>query len=591
LKSDSSILKIEQNKQQLQTLLFVLQNRVEPTVISIVVDSFYTREIFIDTMKSSLQANRFFDVEFEGLSVNSLANEIKYHIRGFVLNSKPGEYIVNIFGLENSLYKFEKEKIVQSRLVSEINFERDILFREFPFSTIIWTDLHFRRILQKEALDLWSWLNYSFEFKSDWSRKSIQDILDKALKSSNWMIRDNNRKPSRILVNSLYSNKSNNRMKKSELINQKYLAAVHENKGEFRKAITIISDLILTVQHHFGDKEREELLFKLGTLHLKNSNLIDALENYSECILLQKKSMRENKLGYTYHQLGVVLSELHRWNDAIYSLKLALQLKQKNNTYNHSIGNTYYQLGLVFTNMRNFDDAIACLEKAIKKDKNCNNTKQIGNIYHQFGLIYTKLNEIEKALGYFFDALEWKKKTKDYFTIGITYHYIGAAYVELWKFDEARKYYLKAIISKESNKNYHSLGITYHGIGMSFKLQRHWSNAIRNFRESIKWKKKTAQYHSLGNTYHQIGALYESKGKINLAIIYFLKAFKSSLQYTNIDERALYLRSIQRSSNKVEKQKVYELLSTVFTAEDLKTMNLNRGFLFKEKGTLTTIKR
>lgn len=172
----SKIFSQENNKENWEQLAFVLQERDKPTFIVIGFDSYATQKTIFRELKNEFSKYRFYELDLSSLNIVSLNQVFINRLPETILNSKPSEYIVNVFGLENSLFTVQNKNIVQSSLIAELNFEREILFQRFPFITIIWTDSYTVSKLKKEAKDLWDWISYYFEFKTD--KKALKKLSE-----------------------------------------------------------------------------------------------------------------------------------------------------------------------------------------------------------------------------------------------------------------------------------------------------------------------------------------------------------------------------------------------------------------------------
>ncbi len=151
------------NKEQWDQLLFVLEERDKPTFIVIGFNSYAIQNRVFKKLHQTISKYRFYTLDLSAKQITSLNQAFRSELPLEILNSTPVEYIVDVLGLEKSLFPIDKE----NTLLSELNFERDVLFQQFPFVTILWTDFSTVRRLKTEARDLWDWISYYYEF--DWN--------------------------------------------------------------------------------------------------------------------------------------------------------------------------------------------------------------------------------------------------------------------------------------------------------------------------------------------------------------------------------------------------------------------------------------
>lgn len=150
--------------QTFQQLLFALKARTKSTLVVISFDSYSKQKAIQKKLQHNLSEYKFKDLDLGSISVISLNRAIRDNLTPKILQSSPVEYIVNVFGLEHSLFHTAKGELTQSALIKEMNFERETLFRDFPFVIILWTDAYYTEQLKRKAVDLWDWITYSFKF-------------------------------------------------------------------------------------------------------------------------------------------------------------------------------------------------------------------------------------------------------------------------------------------------------------------------------------------------------------------------------------------------------------------------------------------
>jgi len=166
-KKVNDILAWEENRNQWEQLVFVLENRNKPTITVIEFDGDETKNRVYGKLIRTLSQYRFYDLDLTTQPVVSLSRAFKDNLPESLLDSEPVTYIVNVFGLESSLFTVKSGTLEESEMISELNFEREILFHEFPFIIILWADAYIIKKLKEKARDLWDWITYHFEFKGE----------------------------------------------------------------------------------------------------------------------------------------------------------------------------------------------------------------------------------------------------------------------------------------------------------------------------------------------------------------------------------------------------------------------------------------
>jgi hypothetical protein len=150
---DTSDLK-KDNQEQWEQLVFSLEQRDKATLIVIASESYLRQKTIYKKLKDRFSEYKFRELDLSSESIKSLDATFIGKLPEQILNSKNCEYIVNVFGIENSLFSTKNDSIEKSPLIAELNFERELLFRKYPFIIIIWTDFLTINILPKNCIRL-----------------------------------------------------------------------------------------------------------------------------------------------------------------------------------------------------------------------------------------------------------------------------------------------------------------------------------------------------------------------------------------------------------------------------------------------------
>ncbi len=164
------------NREKWDQLVFSLEKREKPTLIVIGFDSYLLGKKLYEELVKRFPEYNFFRLDFSAQNIKSLHHALINNLPEKILNSGPVEYVVNVFGLEHSLFSIKDNRFEESSLIKELNFEREILFQAHPFIIIIWTDLYTVNQFKKKAKDLWDWISYAFEFRTQDDKKLSGEI-------------------------------------------------------------------------------------------------------------------------------------------------------------------------------------------------------------------------------------------------------------------------------------------------------------------------------------------------------------------------------------------------------------------------------
>ena len=473
-----------ENKEARERLLFALSNRSRPILMVISTDTHGLRKEIEAYIKEHLNATKFHTLDLSAIQVDSLYKALQEHVPAPILQSSPLEYMVHITGLENSLLISHDGQIKASQLLAQINFERELLFRSFPFSMILWANDAFVDYLYSDAQDFSSWLSYCFRFK-DGKEESPEDIPKE----------------------------------RGEPIQTKgAIAARKERIDELEKAIDEI---------RLNDNSTRAITDKINLLSLIGKEYY-AIPDYTRAAIYFEKALGlaetisndPIQLAGLYYDLAAAYAGKREFAKALLHYHHALAAYEKG-LFEMGYGNTYHQIGMVYEAQRKWDEALENYQLAIDWDKKTGNEFALGNTYHQIGMVYEAQRKWKEALENCQKAIDWKTKTGYEFALGGTYHHIGRVYEAQRKWDEALEDYQLAIDWKTKTGNEFVLGYTYHQIGRVYEAQRKWKEALENYQLAIEWKTKTGNEFALGGTYHQIGRVYEEQRKWKEALHQF----------------------------------------------------------------------
>lgn len=134
--------------------------------------------------------------------------------------------------------------------------------------------------------------------------------------------------------------------------------------------------------------------------------------HYAEAILLYRRSLALQPTAEAFTYLGWIYSMMNRYQEAIDSCKLAIEVDA-------TFGNPYNDIGAYLIELNKWEEAIPWLEKAIAAPRYDN--KQFP--YMNLGRIYEHLGQYRTALEHYDRAI--RIDPFDRTTIWAKYHLIG----------------------------------------------------------------------------------------------------------------------------------------------------------------------
>lgn len=157
---------IPENQDQWDRLRFALDKRDKSTLMVITTDGESTEKSVGQRLVASFPQYRFHDFDLSARPSVSLQKAFRDYLPASILQSNPVEYIVNVINIPQN-----------SRMMNALNIEREILFRDFPFVSILWGNAIFIDKLKREARDFWEWIAYHFEFSGNQGIKALRPVV------------------------------------------------------------------------------------------------------------------------------------------------------------------------------------------------------------------------------------------------------------------------------------------------------------------------------------------------------------------------------------------------------------------------------
>ncbi|MEL6676455.1 MAG: hypothetical protein AAFR61_29875, partial [Bacteroidota bacterium] len=205
---------------------------------------------------------------------HSLITFLKETLPEEVLESEPGSYMVHLFDLET--WTVRQTEAEASSLIQAINFERELLFRTFPFFLFFWTDPFSRRKVQRFAMDFWDWLPYEFSFYSQ-SEALSQADQEAQLKGS-WLSKT--RDPARA--------------HRIARLREAYLQVEDKTSPQARQQALALGERLADEYYLLPDYERAIEFFQRGLKLLGKIRPIDQA----------KEALFYRKMGESYKEKG-----------------------------------------------------------------------------------------------------------------------------------------------------------------------------------------------------------------------------------------------------------------------------------------------
>lgn len=523
------------NEQQTRTeLIFALTQRDSPTLVFLECNSYTKRTEIADFLRKELTEYKFHDIDLTPIPTISLLRSLTENLPAEIVNSKPVEYVVNVYGLENSLIVSKDGQLKHSDLTAQLNLERELLFRNVPYIIIIWADHSFFKTLQREAPDLWSWVVYKFRFEGTEvvePGEIIHDNLDRLPHIGDANINYKRIEELKEIYDKLNIDSSEKiRLLKDKiniliLLSKEYLIARDIDAAE--------KSLLSAKQISEGIKEEN---FIIGSIYFYLADLYSLKQDYKKSLNWLEKCLKistEWNYGDIYNLRGKVHYGMNDHTKAIDDFTKSIYYKRKVGSI-FDLGDVYHNLGMVFTDIKDYNNAIIAYNSAINLKKSDKSLPTLGYTYHELGHLYETLNNLDEALKYLEYASEEHSRAHNYTSLAVTCQRIGVVYENKKDFSKALKYFKKSLELNHQYGNLYNNGRVYHHLGNVYKELKEYNKAEENYILALDWKSRTGNKQDLGITYQQLGLFYYITNNFIKAKQYYLLARENYIEFNTL---------------------------------------------------------
>lgn len=397
----------ESERSQLAEIAFVLTDRSKPTLVLISVGSYRKRDELRAELDLLLPDNPTALLDVSGHPITSLFRAIRNKAPSEVLTSRPGQYLLHIYGIEDSLLISHEGKLAASSLLEEMNLERENLFHEFPCCLILWTTRHFTNKLRSAAPDLWDWITYYYHLP-DGHGDVVADEIPQSVAAPDGVTDERKNRIAELekrLQGLSLDISAPERVIRTKLSLHKALGAEYLAGFRYDDAIRCLTAAMsLLGQTNHAKLDEAEIFFLLGTTHLSARHFSDAMTAYNESLDIQQQHGDSQNIGSTLHQIGRVYEEQRQWPQALESYRLALEWKEKSGQQ-HELGGTWHQIGIVYAEQRQWSQALESYQQALEWNEKSGQQHQLGGTWHQIGRVYEEQDCFSDAMESYLKAL------------------------------------------------------------------------------------------------------------------------------------------------------------------------------------------
>ncbi len=278
---------------------------------------------------------------------------------------------------------------------------------------------------------------------------------------------------------------------------------------QFDAAVALLQSCLEELNSSPLDEEnlgqRLECLKKLGTVHLKQNQILEATEAY---------------------QTGLAFSSLLK-NGAVYKIY-----------FENAKAHVKVQEGQLDAALVTFEKTWPLWEKLGKDEQNMVLNNDLGRTLLMLGRHEAALEQLKVELGHY-------NREQNSFCAARTYYHLADAHLALKHFDEAVEHYRSGIGIAKAHRTYDLLVRLYNGLGNLYQLRQQFSESIAAYERALRYTRKIRETSAMAGVLTNLGILYQRTGKSHEAFSHLTCAIHLISQLPN--RRAYELYCLARS--------------------------------------------
>lgn len=392
------------NQEQFERLLFALKKRNKGAVAILIYETENYRKYLYQNLKEKLPEYENYDIDIAEKVVTSLHRYLKEVLPAAITQTTSIRHLVHIFHVAKHLLTFEQGEIKTSSFTQQLNFERELLFRDIPCILLFWMDKNTFIQLQKAAPDFTDWITYIFDFQTP-SGEKTEPILSYIEKLPPQGVESAILKrvhELRIKLDTINQSLPKQRLWKEEKdihyllgqllpkANQPALAIQHLHKA-----------LYLAQKMEESSLEQSNIYFELGDIYVQIRAFAKALDCYHKVQIFQN----EERKGVVHHQLGKLYREKRQWLKAIQHYETAIVWYHKTKNL-YGLGEACQQIGVIYHIQKKWELALSSYQQAIEWEQKSNNHRALHAVYRLLGFLFQQKKEYTNAVKWYIKALE-----------------------------------------------------------------------------------------------------------------------------------------------------------------------------------------
>ncbi len=248
-----------------------------------------------------------------------------------------------------------------------------------------------------------------------------------------------------------------------------------QKKGEMEAAL----DMFLKIKNSLEELNlpiNTTLLNALGITYSLVGKTKEALDCFKKSVAILENLDNTLDLIRAYNNLGQILWQSHRYEDALKYYLKCLDLSNRMSSMQHS-AIIMLNIGLIQWSLGNLDESLEYFEKSLESCQQLGMEAHVSLCLNNIGNIYTQKGNLDKALKCYHEALQIASKHGQRKEIASYLNNIGILYFEKGKYTAAEEYLTKCLeLQKQLNDDVNASETIFNLIFVSQVLSTQQSN-------------------------------------------------------------------------------------------------------------------
>ncbi len=285
-----------------------------------------------------------------------------------------------------------------------------------------------------------------------------------------------------------------------------------------------LSEYYANLAYHYEQAEIEEKAIeylKLAGDAAKNSYQNNIALNFYDRLL--KYNLDDQTKIEILSAQGDIYYIQGNWQPAIPKLNHGIVLSKTISSVEKET-NLRIQLGTILCDMGKYDEAIDTLEKALVLASNYSNEHLLAKILTVKSRTHLYIGDNESALCIIKESLQLNQKLGDKFGTAMALSGIGGTYGMTHRYKKSLACFQDAILIFEELDEQVEISRPIHNAGLAHYFLGNFNEAVSFFQKAVFQSEKIGDRVSTLSAFHRLGQLYHAEKQIDQAIVYFEKS-------------------------------------------------------------------